>query len=112
MLAPAEVRATAASIARTQEPDGAIPWSPGAHTDVWNHVEAAMGLVLGGEVEAARRAYDWCLATQRADGSWPMRLGGGRGEGHRAQTHNSADLAGGGWHHLLGGAGGGVGRRG
>src|SRR4051794_41828503 len=90
MLAPAEVRATAASIARTQEPDGAIPWSPGAHTDVWNHVEAAMGLVLGGEVEAARRAYDWCLATQRADGSWPMRLGGGRGGGHRAATKMSA----------------------
>jgi hypothetical protein len=101
MLAPAEVRATAASIARTQEPDGAIPWSPGAHTDVWNHVEAAMGLVLGGEVEAARRAYDWCLATQRADGSWPMRLVGGRVEDHGAETNMSAYLAVGVWHHWL-----------
>ena len=55
-------------------PDGALPWSEGARTDVWNHVEAAMGLLLGGQLDAADRAYDWCLATQHPDGSWPMRL--------------------------------------
>ena len=61
-----------------QEPDGAIPWTTGGHTDTWNHVEAAMALLVGGEPEAAHRAYDWCLATQRADGSWPMKVVGGR----------------------------------
>src|SRR3954453_8017367 len=101
LLSRAEVRATAASIARTQEPDGAVPWSPGAHTDVWNHVEAAMGLLLGGEDDAARRAYDWCLATQRTHGSWPMKLVGGRVEDHGAETNMSAYLAVGVWHHWL-----------
>ena len=27
-----------------QEPSGAIPWAPGEHVDVWNHVEVAMAL--------------------------------------------------------------------
>ena len=32
-----------------QEPDGAIPWTTGAHTDVWNHLESAMALTVAGE---------------------------------------------------------------
>ena len=36
-----------------QEPDGAIPWTVGGHTDVWNHVEAAMALLVAGELDAA-----------------------------------------------------------
>ena len=72
LLSAHDVAATAASIARMQEPDGAVPWTTGGHTDTWNHVEAAMALLVGGEPEAAHRAYDWCLDTQRADGSWPM----------------------------------------
>jgi len=73
VLSRREVADTARSIARAQEPDGAVPWSPGQGTDVWNHVEAAMALLVGGEQAAAHRAYDWCLASQRDDGSWPMR---------------------------------------
>ena len=72
VLSAHEVAATAASIAAMQEPDGAIPWTVGEHVDVWNHVEAAMALLVGGEVDAAHRAYDWCLANQREDGSWPL----------------------------------------
>ena len=45
-----------------QEPDGAIPWTSGEHTDVWNHVEAAMALLVGGQVEAAERAYAWAAS--------------------------------------------------
>ncbi len=63
-----------------QEPDGAVPWSVGEHTDVWNHVEAAMALLVGGQVEAAERAYEWCRRTQRFDGSWPMKLVAGEVE--------------------------------
>jgi hypothetical protein len=96
-----EVSATAASIARTQEPDGAIPWTVGEHTDVWNHVEAAMGLLVGGEVDAARRAYDWCLDTQRADGSWPMRIVAGVVDDASTETNMCAYLAVGVWHHWL-----------
>ena len=46
------------SIAAMQEPDGAVPWTVGEHTDVWNHVEAAMALLVGGQVEAAERAFE------------------------------------------------------
>jgi hypothetical protein len=101
LLSPADVRATAASIARVQEADGALPWSEGTQTDVWNHVEAAMGLVLGGELEAARRAYEWCLATQRNDGSWPMRFTAGVVDDPSAETNMCAYLAVGVWHHWL-----------
>ncbi len=96
-----DVAATAASIARVQERDGAVPWSGGAHTDVWNHVEAAMGLLLGGELDAAGRAYDWCLATQRDDGSWPMKIVAGTVVDASAETNMSAYLAVGVWHHWL-----------
>jgi hypothetical protein len=96
-----EVAATAASIAAMQEPDGAIPWTTGAHVDVWNHVEAAMALLVGGQVEAAHRAYDWCLATQREDGSWPMKLVAGTVEDASAETNMTAYLAVGTWHHWL-----------
>ncbi len=96
-----DVAATAASIARVQEPDGAVPWTSGAHTDAWNHVEAAMGLLVGGEVDAAHRAYDWCLATQRADGSWPMKVVAGVVDDPSGETNMSAYLAVGVWHHWL-----------
>ena len=101
LLSEDDVRATAASIARMQEPDGAIPWTTGAHTDVWNHVEAAMALLVGGEPAAAHRAYDWCLETQRADGSWPMRLLEGVVDDPSAETNMCAYLAVGVWHHWL-----------
>ncbi len=96
-----QVAATAASIARAQEPDGALPWSPGEHTDTWNHIEAAMALVVGGQPDAAHAAYDWCLATQRADGSWPMRLLGGVVADASTETNMCAYLAVGVWHHWL-----------
>jgi hypothetical protein len=101
VLTPAEVAKTAASIAAMQEPDGAIPWTTGEHTDVWNHVEAAMALVVGGDVEAAERAYDWVARTQRHDGSWPMKLVAGEVEDHSGETNMSAYLAVGVWHHWL-----------
>ena len=101
ILTAHEVAATAASIAAMQEPDGAIPWTTGEHVDVWNHVEAAMALLVGGEVEAAHRAYDWCLATQREDGSWPMKMVGGEVEDGSGETNMSAYLAVGVWHHWL-----------
>ena len=42
MLTSGEIAASAASIVAMQEPDGAIPWTTGEHTDVWNHLESAM----------------------------------------------------------------------
>ncbi|MGI8645735.1 MAG: prenyltransferase [Nocardioides sp.] len=101
MLTPAEVASTVASIVAMQEPSGAIPWTVGQHTDVWNHVEAAMALVVGGRVEEAERAYRWALAQQRDDGSWPLKIVSGRVDDASGETNMSAYLAVGAWHHWL-----------
>jgi hypothetical protein len=101
LLTSAQVSDTARSIAEMQEPGGAVPWTPGEHTDIWNHVEAAMAMLVGHQVAAAERAYDWCRRTQRADGSWPMKLVTGQVEDASGETNMSAYLAVGVWHHWL-----------
>ena len=60
-----------------------------------------MALLVGGEVEAAEAAYDWCVGTQRDDGSWPMKIVGGEVEDASGETNMSAYLAIGVWHHWL-----------
>ena len=101
VLTSAQVAQTARAIAAVQEPDGAVPFSVGAHVDAWNHVEAAMAMLVGGQVEAAEAAYSWCLRTQREDGSWPIHTTGGRVEDPNGDTNMSAYLAVGVWHHWL-----------
>ena len=100
-LRAAAVAETAAAIALVQQPDGGIPWAVGEHIDVWNHVEGAMALLVGGEVTAAEAAYDWCLAKQREDGSWPMKIIGDTVEDASGETNMSSYLAVGIWHHWL-----------
>ena len=41
----------------------------GDKADPWDHVESAMGLVIGGRTEAARAAYEWLRQQQLDDGS-------------------------------------------
>ncbi|MFZ7125869.1 MAG: phenyltransferase domain-containing protein [Desulfobacterales bacterium] len=65
-----DVDAVAARIAEAQRPDGEIPWCDGLKTDPWDHVEAAMGLAVGGRLVEARRAFEWLKNRQNADGSW------------------------------------------
>jgi hypothetical protein len=101
VLSSAQVAATARSIAAMQEDSGAVPWTPGEKTDVWNHVEGAMAMLVGGEIEAAERAYAWCARTQRADGSWPMEIVVGEIRDASGETNMSAYLAVGVWHHWL-----------
>jgi hypothetical protein len=101
VLSAAQVAETAASIAAMQESSGAVPWTTGEHTDVWNHVEGAMAMLVGGQVEAATKALDWCADTQRADGSWPMKLVAGVVEDASGETNMCAYLAVGVWHHWL-----------
>ncbi|WP_205472463.1 prenyltransferase [Nocardioides sp. SYSU D00038] len=96
-----DVALTAASIASMQEPCGAVPWTVGEHVDIWNHVEAAMAMLVGGQVEAAERAYAWIPTLQRADGSWPMKIVDGRPEDERGDVNMSAYFAVGLWHHWL-----------
>lgn len=101
VLSPADLAATADSIVAMQESSGAIPWTPGEHADIWNHVEAAMALVATGRVEAAEAAYRWAFETQRLDGSWPLRIVAGRVDDDSGETNMSAYLAVGIWQHWL-----------
>jgi len=101
LLTPAEVAASGAAIASVQEPDGAIPWTVGGHADVWNHVEAAMALLVAGRLEEVDRAWWWVRHTQRADGSWPMKVVGGVVEDASGESNMTAYVAVGLWHHWL-----------
>jgi hypothetical protein len=101
-----EMLATARSIARQQEPSGAIPWFaptggvPG-HVDAWNHVEAAMALSATGLNEPARRAYEWLRNNQREDGSWPAKWVLGEVTEPGGESNHAAYVAVGVWHELL-----------
>ncbi|MBA8826498.1 hypothetical protein FHX42_003874 [Saccharopolyspora lacisalsi] len=101
VLSASEVLRTAATIAETQEPSGAIPWFTGGHVDPWDHVESAMALSAAGSFGEAEHAYDWLLRTQRDDGSWPLRVRAGRVEDAASDTNFCAYLAVGVWQHLL-----------
>ena len=57
-------------IRHLQYPSGEIPWHMGGKTDPWDLVEAAMGLAIGGEHDAAAKAFDWMRQNQNPNGSW------------------------------------------
>ena len=67
---PVNIHAVAGSIAETQLAWGEIPWVPDDKTVPWDHVEAAMGLTIGGFLPEARRAFEWMAYMQRENGSW------------------------------------------
>ena len=64
------IDAVAALIAETQLTSGEIPWSQDQKTDPWDHIEAAMGLSIGGYFAEAQRAFEWLVDMQLPDGSW------------------------------------------
>jgi len=68
-------RALTARILELQDSNGRIRWIEGGLYDPWNHGEAAMGLAVAGEGEAARRALEHLADTQRSDGSWQADMG-------------------------------------
>jgi len=96
------LRPTVQFILDTQRASGEIPWFEGGYTDPWDHVEAAMGLSIAGEVDAARRAYEWLAGLQLADGSWWAAYRGAEVDNdHRRETNFVAYIATGVWHHYL-----------
>ncbi|MFM7784559.1 MAG: prenyltransferase, partial [Gammaproteobacteria bacterium] len=102
-LFPADfLRPSVEFILAAQLPDGCIPWFPGAHADPWDHVEAAMGLVVAGEHAAARRAYEWLCRAQLPDGSWWIAYKDGEvHDRSRRETNFVAYVATGLWHYQL-----------
>ena len=101
LLTRAQVARSGAAIEGVQERDGAIPWTVGGHTDVWNHVEAAMALLVAERHDAVDRAWSWVRRTQRRDGSWPLKTVGGVVEDASGETNMAAYVAVGVWHHWL-----------
>jgi hypothetical protein len=65
-----DISLTSDFILDIQKPNGEIPWSKGGKTDLWDHVESAMALTVGGYHEEAKKAYLWCAEMQLDDGSW------------------------------------------
>ncbi len=97
-----QIRRTADYIAGVQCQDGAIPWFEGGIVDPWDHVEAAMGLSVGGYVIEAATAYDWLAAHQTDAGYWLAAYQDNRiADGTRAETNFVAYVATGVWHHYL-----------
>ncbi|WP_254522304.1 prenyltransferase [Natrinema caseinilyticum] len=93
-------------IERVQRSDGLILWYADGPADPWDHVESAMGLSVAGRTEAARRAYRWVADAQHDDGAlWATYGDSEDGDGSHAgdeprkETHRSAYVAVGIWHH-------------
>jgi hypothetical protein len=101
VVSAGQLARTADAIAAVQEGSGAIPWFPDGHVDPWDHVECAMALSVAGRYAEAERAYAWLFGTQRADGSWPIRVRAGRVEDAGADSNFTAYVAVGVWHHWL-----------
>jgi len=96
------LRPTVNYILRTQLPNGCIPWFKDGKADPWDHIEAAMGLSIGGELEAAELAYQWLAQEQLDDGSWWANYFSNEpvDKNHR-ETNFIAYIATGVWHHYL-----------
>jgi hypothetical protein len=101
LLTRGEVAASGAALASVQEPGGAIPWTSGGQVDVWNHVEAAMALLVADRLEEVDRAWAWLRRTQRPDGSWPLKVVDGVVADASGESNMAAYVAVGVWHHWL-----------
>jgi hypothetical protein len=92
---------SARALAEFQQPDGGIAWTTGGHVDPWDHVECAMAMLIGGQPEAALKAYEYLAKSQRADGSWPMAVVDGVVTEAGGDSNQAAYIAVGVWHYWL-----------
>ena len=88
-------------IVTNQSPSGEIPWYLGEKTDPWDHVEAAMGLSIGGYLRQARKAFEWMRRNQNTDGSWFSAYMQGVPEDKTRDANMSSYIAVGVFHHYL-----------
>jgi uncharacterized protein (DUF608 family) len=96
-----DLTAVSAQIASTQRRSGEIPWWKRGKTDPWDHVEAAMGLAIGGYLDKAKNAYKWLKSTQLDDGSWYRSYRKGEAYEKTRETNMSAYIAVGVFHYYL-----------
>ena len=96
-----DVDSIAGMIAKTQEESGEVPWCEGEKSDPWDHVEAAMGLSIGGYLSEARKAFRWMARMQLDDGSWYASYRDGIPEDITRDTNMSSYIAVGVFHYYL-----------
>ena len=96
-----DIHAICNLIAQTQMTSGEIPWYPGQKTDPWDHVEATMGLGIGGYLTQVQRAFDWSARTQHQDGSWYSAYRQGVPVDKTRDANMSSYIAVGVFHHYL-----------
>ena len=88
-----DITAVTNLIAQTQLKSGEIPWSPNEKTDPWDHIEAAMGLSIGGHFDKAQKAFQWLANMQLTDGSWYSAYRNGIPEDRTRESNMSSYLA-------------------
>ncbi len=88
-------------IATTQRKTGEIPWHTHGKTDPWDHVEAAMGLTVGGYLNQAKKAFQWLVENQLPDGSWYAAYRNGEPLDRTRDTNFCAYIAVGAYHYYL-----------
>ena len=81
--------------------DGSIPWEINKKLDPWDHIEAAMGLSIGGKKEEAEKAYFWLAKAQESDGSWYAEYKNSSPVTKRKETNFVAYISTGALHHYL-----------
>ena len=96
-----DIEAVCELILKTQKKTGEIPWHDGGKTDPWDHVEAAMGLSVGGYFARARRAFEWLAAMQLDDGSWHSAYRRGKPEDKTRDSNMSSYISAGLFHYYL-----------
>ena len=88
-------------ILSVQRQDGSIPWEVNKKLDPWDHIEAAMGLSIGGMRKEAERAYFWLARMQEPDGSWFAEYKNSIPVTKRKETNFIAYISTGVLHHYL-----------
>jgi hypothetical protein len=96
-----DIDSVATLIVNTQRESGEIPWCEGKKTDPWDHIEAAMGLSIGGYFNEARRAFDWICKKQLPDGSWYATYMNGVPEDKTRDANMSSYISAGVLHYYL-----------
>ncbi len=100
LLSDDEIVDTAHWIASHQTASGEIYWFDGDKADPWNHLHAAMAMLLGGLRDEADAAYRFLVGTQTADGGWAMERRGGVVVDASQDTNQSAYVATAAWFHF------------
>ena len=88
-------------ILEVQSPDGSICWETNEKLDPWDHIEAGMGLIIGGKEKEAKLAFTWLKENQEEDGSWFAEYRNGKPSCQRKESNFSAYIATGLWHYYL-----------